>query len=187
MVVSGLAEVLSAEAQIHCGQEAPANGTPTSILYCSDEVGDPVSNVRGLRARFPGVPIVVLGSENDAQLARNVLRGGASGFIHLGMQPSQIIRAHSVILEGQVAVPRELLIRLVVEEDTPSDLAKLSLRQHEILGLVAEGLSNAQIARRLFLAESTVKQHLRAAYKVLEVRNRTEAAKLFRNANRGVD
>ena len=50
--------------------------------------------------------------------------------------------------------------------------------------LVAEDLSNAEIAQRLFLTESTVKQHLRAAYKVLGVKNRTDAARLFRNLDR---
>jgi DNA-binding NarL/FixJ family response regulator len=48
-----------------------------------------------------------------------------------------------------------------------------------VRGLVAEGLSNAQIARRLSLSESTVKQHLRAAYKVLGVKDRKEAAKFI--------
>lgn len=185
VVMSGLAEILRAEARVHRGQEPPTNGSPTSILYCSDEVEDPASKVQKLRARFPGAPIVVLGSENDLQLARDVLRVGASGFIHLGMEPSQIVRALSVTLEGQLALPRELLNRLIVGEDTfSSDLANLTLRQREILELVTEGMSNTQIARRLFLSESTIKQHLRAAYKILKVRNRTEAAKLFRDGRR---
>jgi DNA-binding NarL/FixJ family response regulator len=145
-------------------------------------VGDPVSKIEGLLAKFPGVPIVVLGPEDDLQLARDVLRGGASGFIHLGMEASQIVRALSVVLEGELAVPRELLNRLVLVEDTlPSGLENLTLRQREIVGLAAEGMSNSQIARRLFLSESTIKQHLRAAFKILMVRNRTEAAKLYRS------
>jgi DNA-binding NarL/FixJ family response regulator len=49
-----------------------------------------------------------------------------------------------------------------------------------------EGLSNAEIAERLYLSESTIKQHLRAAYKLLGVRNRTEAAKTMRDHLRGV-
>jgi ATP/maltotriose-dependent transcriptional regulator MalT len=48
--------------------------------------------------------------------------------------------------------------------------------------MVAEGLSNAQIARRSFLSESTIKQHLRTVYKVLGVKNRTEAATVFRRS-----
>ena len=64
---------------------------------------------------------------------------------------------------------------------TSSLAASLGTRQKEILGLVGEGLSNAQIAERLFLSESTIRQHLRAAYKVLGVNNRTEAVRLIRS------
>ncbi|MCA3749386.1 MAG: response regulator transcription factor, partial [Rubrobacter sp.] len=85
----------------------------------------------------------------------------------------------TVAASGEVAVPRDLLRDLVAGRE-PVDLSGLTHRQQEILKLVAEGQTNAQIGRRLFLSESTVKQHLRAAYKVLKVRNRTEAAKLIR-------
>jgi DNA-binding NarL/FixJ family response regulator len=54
------------------------------------------------------------------------------------------------------------------------------------LGYVVEGLSNAEIGGRLYLSESTIKQHLRTIYKVLGVRNRTEAAKTMRDSARGV-
>jgi DNA-binding NarL/FixJ family response regulator len=54
------------------------------------------------------------------------------------------------------------------------------------LELVVEGLSNAEIAGRLYLSESTIKQHLRAVYKVLGVRNRTQAAKTMREHAGGV-
>ncbi len=59
--------------------------------------------------------------------------------------------------------------------------AKLGSRKVEILEMVVEGLSNAQIAKRLYLTESTVKQHLRAAYKALGVKNRNQAAALLRS------
>jgi DNA-binding NarL/FixJ family response regulator len=74
----------------------------------------------------------------------------------------------------------------VLTDDQSGDLAGLSARQREILGYVVEGLSNAEIGRRLYLSESTIKQHLRAAYKLLGVSNRTEAAKTMRNHARGV-
>jgi DNA-binding NarL/FixJ family response regulator len=56
-------------------------------------------------------------------------------------------------------------------------------RQREILEHLSEGLTSVQIAKRLFLTASTVKQHLRQAYKALGVSNRTEVAKLIRNSS----
>jgi DNA-binding NarL/FixJ family response regulator len=96
------------------------------------------------------------------------------------MQPAEIVRALDVAYKGEVVVPRELL-RGLVEEKTPVDLAILTTRQMEILRLVAEGLTNSQIAQHLYLSEFTIKQHLRSAFKTLGVRNRTEAAILFRS------
>ena len=79
---------------------------------------------------------------------------------------------------------RDLVPNLIQEEDTHPELLALTARQREILELVGEGLTNAQIARRLFLSEGTVKQHLRAAYKLLNVRSRVQAIKLLRTHNR---
>jgi DNA-binding CsgD family transcriptional regulator/LysM repeat protein len=75
----------------------------------------------------------------------------------------------------------DLPLGLVVGEESRPELNihLLSARQREILQLVAEELPNAQIARRLFITESTVKQHLHKAYKILGVRNRREAAKFL--------
>lgn len=180
VMISGLTEILRTEARIYNGQEPPANGTPTVALLCPGGTEDAASKVEELQALVPGVPIVVLSSSCDLRFARSVLRAGARGLIHFGMEPSQIVRALSVVLEGELALPRALLNELVMEEDAPpTDLGNLTHRQQEILGLIAQGLTNAQIAQRLFLSESTVKQHLRASYKVLGVSNRTEAAKLI--------
>jgi DNA-binding NarL/FixJ family response regulator len=87
-----------------------------------------------------------------------------------------------VAAKGELVAPRELL-RYVLIEDQGGNLAALSARQREILRYVVEGLSNAEIGKRLYLSESTIKQHLRAAYKLLGVSNRTEAANLFRRVD----
>jgi DNA-binding NarL/FixJ family response regulator len=94
------------------------------------------------------------------------------------MELDQIARAVEVANEGEIVAPRKLLEYLIANDD-PTDLDALTIRQREILQLVAQGLSNAQIAKHLFLSESTVKQHLRAAYKVLGVSDRKEAARLI--------
>jgi len=65
-----------------------------------------------------------------------------------------------------------------------SNLHTLSKRQRETLALVAEGLTNSQIANRLFVSESTVKQRLGNIYKILDISSRTDAVKLLYDAER---
>jgi len=90
-----------------------------------------------------------------------------------------------VVQKGELAAPRQLLRYFLSQKENPK-IGELSARQREILELVVEGLSNAQIAGRLYLSESTIKQHLRTAYKVLGVHNRTEAAKTLRHHAQGL-
>ncbi len=171
--------------RLHLGPKPPQGGAAPSAVICHAESAQDatlkVSNaVRALEDSE--VPILVLGlQEVQLPLARAALQAGARGFIHAQMPPQQIVRALEVALEGKVVLPRELLkARMVEEESFTKNLSGLSPRKQEILAMVAEGLSNAQIARRSFLSKSTIKQHLRAAYKVLGVKNRTEAAAVFR-------
>ena len=141
--------------------------------------------MRRVRELYPGVPLLVLGSQLDLALARATLQNGADGFVHAQMDPAQVLRAVEVVQKGELAAPRQLLGYLLSHNENP-EIGVLSARQREILEMLVEGLSNAEIAGRLYLSESTIKQHLRGAYKVLGVRNRTEAAKTVRDHLRGV-
>ena len=96
------------------------------------------------------------------------------------MHPAQLLRAVEVVQRGELAAPRGLLRYYLLSEKESPKIGELSARQREILEMVVEGLSNADIAGRLYLTGSTIKQHLRAAYKVLGVHNRTQAAKAMR-------
>jgi DNA-binding NarL/FixJ family response regulator len=177
---AGILRALAQQARVHTGSTAP-EGVPSSIILCAsgqEDLSQAVEREQELNSDA-APPILIFGSHLDLALARDALRAGASGFIHAGMTPDQLIRAVRVAIKGELVAPRELLRYLMTQEE-PAQLDALSARQREILDLVVEGLSNAEIASRLFLSESTIKQHLRAAYKLLGVNNRTEAAKLIR-------
>ena len=176
----GLSRILESEARVHVGREPPEGEAPSVAIFGTSGVESLSEGVKRLRKRSPDALILVFGLYLDLAVARTALRAGARGYIHTGMQPEQIVRAVKVAKEGKIVAPRELLEYLISNEDIGS-LDILTNRQREILNLVGEGLTNAQIAKRLFLTESTIKQHLRAAYKVLGVSNRTEAARLVRN------
>jgi DNA-binding NarL/FixJ family response regulator len=182
-VTLGLEKTLEAQARANDGREGSCspNG-PSSIIYCPSGEEDVASEVRRLRTLVPDASLLIFGLRLDPQLAKTAIRAGARGFIHAGMQPGQIVRALAVVAEGATAIPRGLLEGLLGKAEPQVDLDTLTPRQLEILELVVEGLTNAQIAKRVFLSESTIKQHLRAAYKLLGARNRTEAAKLVRKS-----
>ena len=173
----GLERILESEAPVYVGREPQ---TPTSVIIFGVGGVEGVSEgMRRLRKHSPDALILVFGLYLDLAVARAALRSGARGFIHAGMQPDQIKRAVKMATEGEIVAPRQLLEYLISNEDVV-DLNILSERQRQILELVEDGLTNAQVARKLYLTESTVKQHLRSAYKALGVKNRTEAVKLIR-------
>ena len=177
VVATGLKSALEGRARVHLGPLAPVGDVPSSAIFDTGGVKGLSEGIKRIQEVNPDISILVFSLHVNLSLARAALRLGARGFVHAGMEPEQIVRAVEVAAAGEVVVPTKLLEFLIANED-PADLDSLTPRQRDILGLVAEGLSNAQIAARLFLSESTVKQHLSAAYKVLNVRNRTEAARL---------
>lgn len=183
VVTLGLERILESEACVYHGAEPPVEDPPVLVVLFAEEVEGVSEGMERARKVHAGSAVLVFSMHVDLPIAQAAVRNGARGFIHAGMQPAQIVRALLVASRGELVAPRELLEQLVTQDDSSNDLSLLSPRQREVLELVAEGLSNDQIAKRLYLSESTVKQHLRSAYKNLKVKNRVEAAKLLRGEN----
>src|SRR5215216_8027664 len=93
-----------------------------------------------IRERYPGVPLLVLGSQLDLALAWAVLKNGADGFVHAQMHSAQVLRAVEVVQKGELAAPRQLLGYFLSQNENPK-IGDLSARGREILELVVEGLS----------------------------------------------
>jgi DNA-binding NarL/FixJ family response regulator len=185
ITTAGLKKVLEGKAEVRIGGESCAGSPSCVVLYAGCMQEGCLEGMGRVRELYPGVPLLVLGSHLDLALACAALKAGADGFVHAQMDPTQLLKAVEVVQKGELAAPRDLLGYLLSQNENPK-IGDLSARQREILEMVVEGLSNAEIAGRLYLSESTIKQHLRAVYKLLGVSNRTEAAKTMRNHTQGV-
>jgi DNA-binding NarL/FixJ family response regulator len=185
ITTEGLKKVLEGKADVCIGGESCAGSPSCVVLYAGGMEEGCLEGIGGIRELYPGVPLLVLGSHLDLGLAWAALKNGADGFVHAQMDPAQVLRAVEVVQRGELAAPRQLLGYFFSQNENPK-LGDLTARGREILEMVVEGLSNAQIAGRLYLSESTIKQHLRAVYRKLGVRNRTEAAKRCREHAGGV-
>jgi len=134
--------------------------------------------IRSLRAAHPMLPLLVISGTEDGTLVRSLIACGVAGFIPKSDSSAVILQAVRLVLAGGTYAPLRLLAPTA--QPTHADhcaptVAGLTARQQEVLALLARGLPNKLIARELDLSESTVKVHLLAIYRVLAVRNRTEA------------
>jgi DNA-binding NarL/FixJ family response regulator len=115
------------------------------------------------------------------------LRAGASGFLLKDVQPAQLVDAIRVVARGEAllapTVTRRLLDRFAhtlpgAADEPVSELGALTEREREVLALLAGGLSNAELAERLFLSETTVKTHVSSILRKLGLRDRVQAVVL---------
>ncbi len=139
-----------------------------------------------LRDRHPGLTVVILSAENTRERVLQALDRGAAGFIPKSSDRAVMLQAFRLVLAGGVYIPPEALPQRAVTPDLPaahlpaaarlpSEDLGLTARQLEVLALMMQGKSNKWICRRLDLAEPTVKHHVTAILKALDVTNRTEA------------
>lgn len=152
----------------------------------------------------PTVPLVILSASEDIAAVRQALKTGAMGYIPKSCSSHEMISALRLVMAGEIYVPPALLAALETLESGPAPaaadpaqpdgatqvpLAKLAVaalpgavgfegltpRQLDVLRLMAQGLSNKGICKRLNLAEGTVKLHVTAIMRALNVSNRTQA------------
>ncbi|MBV2366508.1 response regulator [Streptomonospora nanhaiensis] len=149
--------------------------------------GDGLSAIAGLRRASPGTAVAVLTTFGRDEYVVRALGEGANGFLLKAGDPRELIAGvHTVAAGGACLSPRlarRLAERFRSEPERPEPaadaarrLAALSPRERDVLALLGEGLSNAAIARRLHLAEDTVKTHVSSVLARLDVGNRVQAA-----------
>jgi NarL family two-component system response regulator LiaR len=133
--------------------------------------------VRAATERQPDLRVLVLSAQNDPDRIAQAFAAGADAYVVKTAQPEDLCSAvrqsfeHSVYFVPAAAAPVPAPVAL--QEDT----SMLTRRELEILQLVGEGHSNAQVGRMLWVTEQTVKFHLSYIYRQLDVSNRTEASR----------
>ena len=126
------------------------------------------------RAERPGLPILVLSQYVEQLYARELLADGAGGVGYLlkdrVLDGAQFAEAVRRVAGGGTAMDPEVIARLLARnESTEGPLARLSPREREVLGLMAEGRSNAAIAQRLFITEKAVSKHAAGIFAKLDL------------------
>ena len=156
------------------------------LLDISLPDGNGLGMLTQLRQRYPSVAVVVLSGYHDRENVVTAIKLGALGFIPKSAQRSVILGALRFILAGGIYVPPEILSsdplpnlqlrapNAAEKVPSPSEIG-LTGRQLEVLRLMMEGMGNKAISRALDLTEATVKNHVTAVLKALNVTNRTEA------------
>ncbi len=129
-----------------------------------------------LRAQHPALPIVVVSASEDPHEVMAVLRLGALGFVPKASSAEVMEHALRLVLAGDTYLPSHILLDPQAPAALPKDgVLDLTQRQKEVMRLMVLGESNKQIARRLNLAENTVKVHVTAILRELNVTSRAQA------------
>lgn len=140
---------------------------------------DGATTTRLLRERHPFVQVVALTSFPEADLVASVLRAGALSYLLKSISAIDLAEAIRAAHAGRTTLAPEAAQALVQATAHPNEIVSdLTEREHEVLGLLVEGLSNPDIAARLIVSRSTVKAHVSTVLSKLGVANRTEAVSL---------
>jgi DNA-binding NarL/FixJ family response regulator len=199
----GFRMILEAEADLEVVGEAADGHDAVRLvaLYEPDVVlmdvrmpsMDGIEATRAITSSGSSTRILILTTFDLDEYAFSALRAGASGFLLKDVPPAELITAIRTVARGDAVVSPRVTKRLLEEyahqlpdlsagrvpdDPVPAALAELTDREREVLMAVADGLSNAEIAQRLFVSEATVKSHIGRLLSKLGLRDRVQAVVL---------
>jgi DNA-binding NarL/FixJ family response regulator len=158
---------------------------PDVILLDQDMPGlDTIEAIKLIKTRHPKAEIIVLAEEADEEMPFRMLEAGATGSVLKDINPENLARAIDGVCNGRTLihphVARQLVERFRVlsrEKDGTNGNHRggLTTREFEILLEVSKGSTDREIAQRIFLSTTTVKSHIRAIFRKIGARNRTQA------------
>ncbi|WP_397544493.1 LuxR C-terminal-related transcriptional regulator [Roseovarius salis] len=181
IVCQGIGSLVSQIPEVQLGDFATDKAGLRKLLSNNDERtililgvrladGDLTSVLETLRNSHPHVMVVVVAEDTEFAFIRTAIKQGANSVCMMSQILTSLPKILGKLVEGHSIVPTDIL-RKLTSENTDS----LSRREHEILALLVDGLTNFQISARLGLSENTVKYYLKAIYQKLDVNSRGAA------------
>lgn len=178
-----VAEVADGEAAI----AAALREQPDVCVLDADMPGGVTVATAEITRRLDAAEVVVLASERDDHAMLDAVRAGAMGYLLKGMDPARLRYAIIGVTNGEAAVPRTLVARLMLEfrvrerRRTLMGTAQLTPREWDVLEQLADGASTRAIGEALGISAVTVRRHVSGALAKLGVADRTAAVELLRN------
>jgi DNA-binding NarL/FixJ family response regulator len=169
--------------------EAVRERGPDVALIDVHMPGNGIAATDRITREFPKTAVVILTQSRDEDDLFEALRAGASGYLLKDGDPASLAASLRGVLDGEAAMPRRLVARVLEEFRAPGRrrpfgrravaASKLSSRELEVMHLLADGLSTADVARELFLSPSTVRVHVNSVLRKLRAKDRTEAINIL--------
>ncbi len=147
--------------------------------------GDGIEAARMIKHRAPNTQVLMVSAYADQDLFHSAISAGAAGYVLKDISPANLAKAIRAIHNGKTMINPDLARKMMdyvfqmsgsCGGGAPRRVVGLTQRETEVIVAVARGFSNREIAKQLFVSESTVKTHLRSVYHKLKLRNRAQAA-----------
>ena len=174
--------VVVGEAEDAEGALAQARALKPDVVLMDIELAgeDGVIATQGLKLEMPAVTVVMLTAHDDTQTLFDAIKAGAQGYLVKNLRSRELLEQLRGLARGEAAISRRMAARILDEirrEAEPFEPEEaLTVREMQVLELVAARLSNAEIAERLVVSEHTVKNHMKSILSKLHLRNRRQAA-----------
>lgn len=135
-----------------------------------------IDTIKKIKEIAPNIKVLILTIHDDEEYIYEVTKAGAEGYIQKDIEPDELRNSIKKVMNGNKVFPAKIEEKVDEQIETEkSNLEELSNRENEVLELLAQGMSNRDIAEELYISEKTVKNHVSSILRKFSVNDRTQA------------